>query len=337
MTKLARLFIIAIAALCCDKLRAQTMPYFITYDTATYVPLTGGTSINDTIVWDSSYVAGVPLGTGFTFTIGGTTAVSNFFLAGGTDMLSDTNRAASFSDFTFEDAYFVDRGELVHATQSPIRYTVTGTTGSRIFKAEIFNAGFQDELDLYGTLNDSASVQVWLYEGSNIIEYRYGPSSITHSSDYFWNGGPDIGYSPSTDTGGSGTFYLCEGTPTPTPPYPAYMTVDTLSTVFTQGLTSFPPNGTVYRFNPIPLSVKDAGVAEGVRVYPTICTDEVKVDYTGADVMKYSIVTINGVSMASGGLVNGTTSIDISSLPPGMYLVLLQGSGGKQVQKFIKM
>ncbi|MFA6057044.1 MAG: T9SS type A sorting domain-containing protein [Taibaiella sp.] len=70
--------------------------------------------------------------------------------------------AAFYSDY-------VDRGD------SWIGYEVTGNTGSRIAKVEFKNVGYFSDVQK----NDYANFQIWLYEGSNKIEYHAGSSSIT--------------------------------------------------------------------------------------------------------------------------------------------------------------
>ena len=64
--------------------------------------------------------------------------------------------------------------DLRHGNNSAPRYSVTGSTGSRIFKVEWLQQFFYS-----GNTGDVISFQVWLYEGSNKIEFRYRQGNTT--------------------------------------------------------------------------------------------------------------------------------------------------------------
>ena len=61
---------------------------------------------------------------------------------------------------------------------SPISYTTTGIAGSRICKIQVSNAGFYGENNQNGTSVSFINYQLWLYETTNDIEFRYGSVSI---------------------------------------------------------------------------------------------------------------------------------------------------------------
>lgn len=70
---------------------------------------------------------------------------------------------------------------------SDISYTVTGTIGSRICIIQVSNAGFFGEIAANtGTLSE-VNLQLWLYEGSNNIEFRFGTVNIQNPSDNLTN------------------------------------------------------------------------------------------------------------------------------------------------------
>jgi len=322
--------------LCMSALQTTAqMPYTFSYTTDTYVPLTGGTSLNGSHVWDSyndNYTASI----GFTFRVD-TTHITDCFLQGENAMATDTNSADNSAGFGFTDADLLDRGALTgSATLSPLRYTVTGSPGSRIFKLEIANAGFHAEKDNYGTMNDSTYIQEWLYEGSNIVELRYGPSKITYGSDYFsFPNQPMVGYVNNITPSGDGKIFVLSGDPT----------APTIDSIEISGgmpvnigvpLNSYPPNGMVYRFTPRSTKVSNV-MLEATRVYPTAAQSVVNVDYANSD-GQYKVVSISGsATQLAGALQNGITHIDVSTLPAGMYLLQLQNSSGKSTKKFIKL
>lgn len=314
--------------------QAPVFGYDVTYDTATYVPLTSGTVISSGI-WTPTTLFIAPIG--FNFTVGGTKTINSFFIVGGTDVITDTSGATIFGDFQMEDATLVDRGVISHVPSSPIRYVLSGTPGNYIFKAEIFNAGFGDEFINYHTLNDSINMQIWFYQGSNVVEYRYGPSQISHYTDYYYIGGPEIGFGPNLDTAGNGTLYILKGNSTPNPPYPAVMAVDSFKDT-TQGISSYPSTGTVYQFKPRTAYINTIPSLNDASIYPTCARDRITISYFYNGETTYSIININGASVNISGKTNfGTTHVDISNLPSGMYLLEMQNEGGRVVRKFIKM
>jgi hypothetical protein len=54
----------------------------------------------------------------------------------------------------------IDRGFGSGNSQSPLSYQVTGNSGDQIFKIQWENAGFLNEYDALGTLNDYINFQI---------------------------------------------------------------------------------------------------------------------------------------------------------------------------------
>ena len=159
----------------------------------TYADLDSATSVNNNQLWDDpSYI--VPIGFNFQFYDKMITDV--YFGIGLGGLLTDTfdlNFGANYVMPAFETD-LIDRGDIIGISKSPISYKVDGTVGTRIFKLEFKNAGFYDEEDSLSTLNDSVSFQFWLYEGTNDIEFHYGPSALTYPLiNYFGETGALIG------------------------------------------------------------------------------------------------------------------------------------------------
>ncbi len=306
------------------------MPYTLTVKNESYTPLTSGaTSINGTDIWQESNYS-VPLT--FNMNIGGKTT-SRLFLSSSNSIGSDT--AGIINGFLVLGAEVVDRGLGGSASKSPIRYAIAGTAGSRIFKLEVFNAGFADEHANYATLNDSLSYQVWLYEGSNVVEYHYGPSRISHASDYFPLGGPLMGYMKNNniETSDFEKWYLLKGSATAP-------TVDSISgfTGTIPALNAYPPSGTVYRFTPKNQSTAVSDLLKGmVGVYPTRCTSELYIDNVAVSEIGYKLVALNGVTLQTGKAGKGKTALDVSGLAQGMYFLQLESVAGSDVRKFVKL
>src|SRR5690554_3055563 len=75
----------------------------------------------------------------------------------------------------------IDLGYFSGMSQSPLSYLTEGEPGARITKIEWNNVGFIGEI----ITSDFINFQLWVYEGSNIVEYRYGPSQINYPQNSY--------------------------------------------------------------------------------------------------------------------------------------------------------
>lgn len=307
------------------------MPYRVVVQNQTYAPLVGATNINDTIPWADTTNFTVPLG--FKFKIADDT-ISNLYLLGVNSIGTDTTGIVS--GMSFLGASLVDRGVVEGTSKSPIKYNVSGIAGKRIFKLEYLNAGFADENSIYSTLDDSLNMQVWFREDSNIVEVRFGPSKISNYSDYFFFGGPLIGYTKNMNYD-STTFdkmYLLKGSPTSP-------TIDSVSdfSLSLPSLNSYPASGTVYRFIPknIPISTYTELFSQpaGMRAYPTMCTEKLFVENQEQNAT-YKIVSLAGRIVQNGEIKNGMNTLDVGTLTTGMYILVTTNELSTATFKFIK-
>ncbi len=96
---------------------------------------------------------------------------------GGTYSILSANESASAVFGVLE--YIVD-GAIVNGAQaSTISYKVEGVEGSQICKVQLTDCAFFYEV--YGgeaSAENRMSYQIWLYEGSNAVEIRFGPSEV---------------------------------------------------------------------------------------------------------------------------------------------------------------
>ncbi len=329
--KKALLLLLALAAASINSF-AQ-FNYDLSVLTGAYQPLSTGTSVNGSTMWDDEYYK-IPLG--FNFSIEGKT-ISDFSLLSAQNCLTDTG--GTVSGFIITDIDLHDRGNAGSSvSESPIRYVVTGSAPNRIFKLEAFNAGMYDEYDLYSTNNDSINYQVWLYETSNIVEIHIGDSKITHPSDYFYlSGSPIVGFIRNIDLDVTGNldiiYYLTGNALNPT--------IDSATNIFSLngGLNAYPPSGTVYRFTPKPVSVK--GVEQAIADISLLSNsvhNAVTVKNASKAGVAYKVISTNGASMnISGSLESGIHSVDVSSLASGMYILHVQHDKGVKAFRFVKM
>jgi hypothetical protein len=292
--------------------------YTFTSTTANYADLIGSTSINNGVIWDDNEfnitlpynikVNGVDLNSFIvsdSFIIGNTTSnIKQYVSPLGADLL--------------------DRGDISGTSQSPLSYKTEGSVGNRITKIEFKNCGSYND----SSLLMFANFQIWLYETSNIIEFRYGPSSITNSSVFY-----------AGDTGGligivnyDGPTeellitYLLSGNP-------SNPTISTTNTIVY--LNGTPAPNTVYRFTPaVSLSTSDFEKS-AVSAYPNPAEDVLNFD-TKENLNIQSVEIYNMMGQVVLSDPNATTSINVSSLTNGNYYVKVNTEKGIVNTKFIK-
>lgn len=117
-----------------------------------------------------------------------------------------------------------------------IRYQVTGSAGNKILKIEFNDLTFWlDEEQRF-----HIKFQVWLYEGTNVIEFRYGDDESVNSWWSFSDGGINIGLNDERDKS------FMSITPGPTPTYSFTEDVE----IGFNGMEDYVNNGLLYRFTP---------------------------------------------------------------------------------------
>jgi len=320
------------------------LPYIFSVSSQTYTPLSTSSTANAGAVWDGSSFYNFVAATGFTYLMD--TCTNNYFCLGDvTNLEGDSvyNTSKTYrSFFMLLDADLVDRGFISGTSVSPLKYEIDGSAGHRIFKAEVANAGFYGESVISGTLNDYVNFQVWIYEDSGTVEFRYGPSSVTKPADYFYHGsGPEFAFFKDMDRTDNAVAYYLEGNPSsPTlKRVPISMGVGTISY---NTLNSWPANGTVYRFGPgsTPDSASNVDNIEnaGIKVYPTICKDKITIENKTPKNTIYTVTSATGNSTSiSGEIRNNIENIDLGRLAAGTYVLQLKINGKAYTKKFVKL
>lgn len=328
------------AIICSYSLAYGQFNYDLNVSQATYTPLTGATNVNATTIWDEEDY-GVPIG--FQFKVG--TQISNTFyhIIDGSFAVDTTG---VHNVFVVTDLDLHDRGNAGGSQSvSPIQYKVDGSAPNRIFKYEIANAGIFEEYDLYTTNNDSVNIQIWLYEGSNIIEYHYGISNITHPSDYYYlgNGKPVVGFVKNfnNSTGQTDNFYYLKGS-TSAPNIDS--TNSYLNPNISSALSTYPPNGTVYRFTPKPTMIENVDLKDNLfKVYPNPVKELLTIAINESKNVEFKVIVadISGKVVYSDEkavFTNSKYSLNTKALVAGSYFLTLKNSSGKNhTKKFIKV
>ncbi len=243
--------------------------YSFSATTATYIPVTGGTTptlINRpydyghiSFTYDEGLANSIPIG--FTFNYNGidyTTIniCANGFATLGSPFINDINTVENFyiNSLRFGPIQYVNRycqndttvensgdtkpvlaplwDDLNLQADANLRYITTGSAGSRIFIFEWSNAKWQ-----FDATSNTISFELKLYEGTNIVEFCYkdeggAPSAAASAS---------IGITASTQIGGG--FMSLQNTS-------ASPTIST--SIEANTLYKKPANNQVYRFTPLP-------------------------------------------------------------------------------------
>jgi hypothetical protein len=304
---------------------AQSVYNFET-ENSTYQNLTGSTSLNNGAVWDDPGYT-IPLGFSFEF---GTYSFSTIYIlewsVGGV-LSSNPVDGGIVPLFVPIGQDLIDLGYSSGVSQSNISYKTEGVAGSRILKIEWNNVGFFED----STESDFMNFQLWLYEGTNTVEFRYGPSAINNPSESFeGETGPQVSLITSfnidtqqlADRG-----YFVSGNPA----NPTIITLNPGDPIVLSYLQGMIPNGTVYRFLRQPLAVEDFSQND-FQIYPNPASDYLNVKMQSSN---YNSSIYNSL----GQKVNVSLSenrIDISNLSNGIYYIKIETETGSATKKFIK-
>jgi hypothetical protein len=292
--------------------------YTFTYSTGTYTNLTGSTNASAGQIWDDPELY-VPIG--FTF---------KFFSDNFDSLIVSDPYLITFNDWRFYmtvyGADLVDRafGSGGTTPLSPISYVTEGTAPNRIFKLEWKNAAFLNELIKYSKSTNYTNMQLWLYETTNAIEFRYGPHLVTFPDTiYEFQSGPAIGI--SNDVALSYNFLVGDSSK------------PTVSTIPFQTITGTPTNGQIYKFAPQATSISVLNRPK-VEVYPNPAMNNIRLLFPEAsELYAVSIVDPVGQVLLT-KTVKGVNDylLNIENLLPGTYYVKVVGDNNIWMSSFIK-
>lgn len=305
-------------------MNAQSIYEFQT-ENVTYQNLVNSISLNNGEIWDDPEYT-VPLG--FELILGGRSCNTIYFPEDG------IGGSLATTPFSFGTRAIiipigqdlVDLGETTGTSLSPISYKIDGTMGNRILKIEWNNAGFWDD----SSASDFINFQVWFFEGTNSIEFRYGPNQVNNPQEsYEEEDGPVVAFAPLYDSD-NGIFtedgYFLTGNPTN--PNVVILTGDDEPE---GSLVGNIPDGTVYRFIPQPLSVDDFSKI-GFQIYPIPTSEYLNIKTQSID-YNFNIYNSLGQKMNVSSVDN---RIDVSNLSNGIYFIKIETETGSTTKKFLK-
>lgn len=280
--------------------------------------------------WDDPTYS-VPIG--FDFNLMGTTTGflhSNDTFLGGTLIANEEIVAWDLLWVTTLDV--IDAGYAMNTFESPISYITEGEPGSRIFKMQWKDVGLYDEYDAEGTANNKLNFQLWLYEGSNDIEVRWGPNTVkeTFYITNVWNSCGLLDDAVSEGSFGGGLFV------TGTPMSPTALNIENENDFFSVQILGLPENGRVYRFEAGALSIDAVETADAnLRVYPTAVHDFVYVDGLQSGAFSVDVLSPDGRHVQRDQAISGQ-ALNLSHLPTGMYLITIEQGKIRKTARIFK-
>ncbi len=314
---------------------ARAQDYTFNNTTDTYTDLTGSTAITTAAPWDDPEGT-IPLG--FDFTLFDTT-ISTIYLdmtGLGSELAPTTTYDGPAPNIFAFGADIIDRGYdfdnegATTGSLSTISYLTEGTAGNRICKIEWKNVGFYGDLDANPTSSDYISFQLWLYEGTNKVEMRFGPSSIAdYNVALEGETGPIIGLLPAYNY----TTYEQEGDAFALTGDPSNPVLTKSADIFLSQLSGVPADGAVYTFSREATSSIKSAENEYSTIYPNPTTGKV---HLKTEMKNYavSVTDLSGKQLISS--VENATTVDLSHLPSGVYFVSLSSDNETSTQRVIK-
>ncbi len=323
--------------------RAQNMyPYSFSKTTGAYQNLSGATNLTAGLVWDDTTFT-IPLGFNFKWADGSRTLTQMIVDASGMIYApEDVDQTFGFPS-RFIMAYqvdLVDRGTNVMSNpMSPISYVTTGTAPNRICKIEFRNCGFFSD----ATGLDSTNFQIWLYEGSNIIEYRYGPQYVNDMTLSFdGENGPWINliYESTLDIVNQ-TIMLdactyVAGTNSTCAPVNPSSSIDILSPPSDWAFDGLPDNGQIFRWVPVggANSVNDLNAFNHVKVYPTPFNTAITIENEN-NLQALRLSDLNGRVLIEQKVEGKKATLNTNTLASGVYFLNI--TDAKNNQKTMKV
>ena len=314
-----------------SKLSAQadeSQYYTFQKDSAAYITMDPAkmNSANKGDVWVEDTTFNIPIGFNFFFLDHQLTEVginqTNLF------MLQRDHYIAAFGNFLM-----MDRGNPFSAkddtaadtiSYSPINYIVDSSKGanSKILKIQWDNAGYFFDSSMF------LNVQIWLYQGSNNIEIRYGTSHVNLNKSQVYGCGPLVGLA-KVDTVKRVDlyeFYLNGNEHNP----------DTIGLNQTgkRCLNNVPNPGIIYRF----IYHDRLGIAPephgGFSMFPNPASGNFNINLAENKESTLEITDVTG-RIVKTDLINSSTVINISGIQNGVYFVRLSQNGYMYMQKLV--
>lgn len=242
-----------------------------------------------------------------------------------TDFMVDSRGRITYDPTFISGTFFISGfGDDLHGIATSqvaeASYIVDGTYPDQILKVQFKRAGFVSE----SVHSSYIHFQIWLYETSDIIEMRYGPSSITSSQAV--PGDIGIFHEDGFGTLNSIEVYGISASPT----------ADTGVMVDGQHLTDVPANGTIYRFTPTTVNIEEKNTSEKIITLYDPARKVIIVNVPGyTSALSCDIYNIAGQKICSATLNEKTNRIPVNDIASGLYVIKTFGKKGTSICKIL--
>lgn len=274
--------------------------YGFTQSQQAYVAFDDGIVISPEEWDDDGFLVDMP----FSFQVFGE-EVTSVILADVVTRFRDENEN-TVGDFLGFSADLISRGSFA----SPISAKVEGDAPNQILKVQYKNAGFAFD----GSFLDYANFQLWIYEGTNVLEVRFGDCDVKSSDSWDGETGPRIEIVREDFSAG---ISLKGNTKMPT----VVLDKDLLNEL--EILTGAPDSGTVYTFTPRKHALAVDLVSEDISInlYPNPLKNTLIIELDNEANADLLIVNSVGEEVMNRQALDGRVEINTSDLTPGVYFV----------------
>ena len=287
-------------------LYSQDLPFDFEVRNETYTPLSNGTVLYDS----SGYVnPNQEYAIGFTFE-GHFKSYKKIRIAPGLlNLINDSN------DYIYYfNHYFANDQISFHGSQSCTRMQLEGTSPTRILKVEFKHFTVNDYPDP-GTY----TYQVWLYEGSNVVEYRYGPKQAT-PPDPIASDSVNIVIGEASEA--EWFFHLNS--------IKGHYSFPLLTEGYTSHINEFPAQGVVYRFSPKPIGITENTLEDRIRIVEQARQVSIESEVALESARVYSL---SGKQVWESNKPGQQLKWPTDHLAPGIYILHLKTTDGVLTKK----
>ena len=207
-----------------------------------------------------------------------------------------------------------------------------------MLKVEWNNVGFYDDLSENGVSSDFKNFQLWLYEGTNAIEIRFGNNSVNNPSLVYdqESGAMSALLKVVNNDDSSGEALMLVGDQVS--PDLTEISLDEFQTnnalLF---LNRTIPNGTMYQFSKLPTGVSEnQNIFTNVSVYPNPTSDDINISLNNVQEILNTVLKLNLNGQVIKEFNKNTRSCNISDLSPGVYFVEINTQTNTVTKRLIK-
>jgi hypothetical protein len=196
---------------------------------------------------------------------------------------------------------------------SPISYKYETLGGERVLKVQWKNAGFE-----FGSINDSLNLQIWLFENSQKVQYRYGPSYVANFDSISIIDTAQIGIEIQTNS--LDMYTMLSGTS-------ANHTLQHSEFAKFYGL---PPSGTVYEFRSL---ISSTNLIKQKNEFSySVVNDILSIKINPENKLnKLELLDLNGRKIKS----LSSNSFDITDIQNGLYILVAITNNGVYKEKIV--